>query len=69
VAMHIGKLVLTAYLFRMLGNLDKKLIPILVREIDAPINIIAGATAPPIPELQDVGVARVSLVQAKESRA
>ncbi len=43
------------------GNLDKKLIPILVREIDAPINIIAGATTPPIPELQDVGVARVSL--------
>src|SRR5574341_388717 len=38
------------------GNLDKKLIPVLVREIDAPINIIAGATTPPIPELQDVGV-------------
>jgi 2-methylisocitrate lyase-like PEP mutase family enzyme len=43
------------------GNLDKKLIPILVREIDAPINVIAGATTPPIPELQDLGVARVSL--------
>ncbi len=43
------------------GNLDKKLIPILVKEIDAPINIIAGATTPPIPELQDMGVSRVSL--------
>ncbi len=43
------------------GNLDKKLFPVLVKEIDAPINIIAGATTPPIPELQDMGVARVSL--------
>jgi 2-methylisocitrate lyase-like PEP mutase family enzyme len=43
------------------GNLDKKLIPILVKEIDAPINIIAGATTPPIPELQDMVVSRVSL--------
>lgn len=43
------------------GNLDKKLIPILVKEIDAPINIIAGATTPPIPELQDMGVSRVSI--------
>jgi 2-methylisocitrate lyase-like PEP mutase family enzyme len=43
------------------GNLDKKTIPILVKEIDAPINIIAGETTPPIPELQDMGVARVSV--------
>ncbi len=43
------------------GNLDKKLFPVLVKEIDAPINIIAGATTPPIPELQDMGIARVSL--------
>ena len=43
------------------GNLDKKTIPILVKEIDAPINIIAGATTPPVPELQDMGVARVSV--------
>ncbi len=43
------------------GNLDKKSIAILVKEIDAPINIIAGATTPPIPELQDMGVSRVSV--------
>lgn len=43
------------------GNLEKKTIPILVKEIDAPINIIAGATTPSIPELQEMGVARVSL--------
>lgn len=43
------------------GNLDKKTIPILVKEIDAPINIIAGATTPSIPELQEMGVARVSV--------
>jgi 2-methylisocitrate lyase-like PEP mutase family enzyme len=43
------------------GNLDKKTIPILVKEIDAPVNIIAGATTPSIPELQAMGVARVSL--------
>ncbi len=42
------------------GNLDKKTIPILVKEIDAPINLIAGATTPSIPELQKMGVARVS---------
>jgi len=33
----------------------------LVKEIDAPINLIAGATTPTIPELQEMGVARVSL--------
>lgn len=43
------------------GNLDKKSIPILVKEIDAPINIIAGATTPPITELQEMGVSRVSV--------
>ncbi len=43
------------------GNLAKKSIAILVKEIDAPINIIAGATTPPIPELQDMGVSRVSV--------
>jgi len=44
-----------------LGTLDKKTIAVLVREIDAPVNIIAGATTPPIPELQEMGVSRVSL--------
>lgn len=43
------------------GNLDKKRIETLVKEIDAPINIIAGASTPPILELQGMGVSRVSV--------
>ncbi len=43
------------------GNLDRDAIATLVEEIDAPINIIAGATTPPVPELQDLGVSRVSV--------
>lgn len=43
------------------GGVDKKAIAILVKEIDAPINIVAGATTPPILELQDIGVSRVSV--------
>jgi 2-methylisocitrate lyase-like PEP mutase family enzyme len=43
------------------GNLEKKSIAILVKEIDAPVNILAGATTLPIAELQEMGVARVSL--------
>jgi len=43
------------------GSLDKKAIAILVKEIDAPINIVAGATIPPISELQEIGVSRVSV--------
>ncbi|MCP4417293.1 MAG: isocitrate lyase/phosphoenolpyruvate mutase family protein [Chloroflexi bacterium] len=43
------------------GDLDKDSIAHLVREIDAPINIIAGVTTPPIAELEKIGVARVSL--------
>jgi len=43
------------------GGLDKKDIAILVNEIDAPVNIVAGATIPPIPELQELGVSRVSV--------
>jgi 2-methylisocitrate lyase-like PEP mutase family enzyme len=43
------------------GNLDKKTIETLVKEIDAPINIIAGASTPPILELQGMGVSRVSV--------
>lgn len=42
------------------GNLDKKTIPILVKEINAPININAGAMTPTLLELQGMGVARVS---------
>jgi 2-methylisocitrate lyase-like PEP mutase family enzyme len=44
-----------------IGNLDRKAIATLVNEIDAPINVIAGATTPPIAELQDLGVSRVSV--------
>ncbi|MGH7599259.1 MAG: isocitrate lyase/PEP mutase family protein [bacterium] len=44
-----------------IGNLDKKSIAMLVKEIDAPVNIIAGATTPPITELQEMGVSRVSV--------
>lgn len=43
------------------GGLDKKAIATLVKEIDAPINIVAGATTPTVPELQDIGVTRVSV--------
>jgi 2-methylisocitrate lyase-like PEP mutase family enzyme len=43
------------------GNLDRQTITTLVNEINAPINIIAGATTPPIAELQDIGVSRVSV--------
>jgi 2-methylisocitrate lyase-like PEP mutase family enzyme len=43
------------------GDLDKQSITTLVNEINAPINIIAGATTPPIAELQDIGVSRVSV--------
>ncbi|MBI3586205.1 MAG: isocitrate lyase/phosphoenolpyruvate mutase family protein [Ignavibacteriales bacterium] len=43
------------------GSLDKNAIAILVKEIDAPINVVAGATMPPISELQDIGVSRVSV--------
>ena len=43
------------------GNLDGPAIEILAQEIAAPINIIAGEITPPIPALQDMGVARVSV--------
>jgi 2-methylisocitrate lyase-like PEP mutase family enzyme len=43
------------------GVRDRGIIATLVREIDAPINILAVAGAPPIPELEALGVARVSV--------
>ena len=43
------------------GNLDKSSMKVLVREIDAPVNVIAGATTPAVAELQGIGVARLSL--------
>lgn len=43
------------------GDLDKETIARLVKEIDAPVNIIAGAHTPPLAELGEIGVSRVSL--------
>jgi 2-methylisocitrate lyase-like PEP mutase family enzyme len=43
------------------GALDSKTIALLVKEIDAPVNVVAGANIPAIAELQDLGVSRVSL--------
>ena len=44
-----------------MGDLDSTTVTLLVKEIDAPLNVIAGANMPPIPELEALGVARVSL--------
>ena len=43
-----------------LGVTSPEIIKILVREIPAPVSILAGPQAPPLPVLQDLGVARVS---------
>jgi 2-methylisocitrate lyase-like PEP mutase family enzyme len=43
------------------GLADGDTIRRLVKEIGAPINILAGPTTPPIPELKAMGVARVSV--------
>jgi len=43
------------------GDLGKNEIRLLVTEINAPINIIAGPGTPPVKELQDLGVSRLSL--------
>jgi 2-methylisocitrate lyase-like PEP mutase family enzyme len=43
------------------GVRDADTIAKLVREINGPINILAAGTAPSIPELEQMGVARVSL--------
>ncbi len=44
-----------------MGDLDGKDIKVLAAEIDAPVNVIAGATTPCLAELQELGVSRVSL--------
>jgi 2-methylisocitrate lyase-like PEP mutase family enzyme len=44
-----------------MGDLERATIAGLAREIDAPINLIAGASTPPVDELGDLGVARLSL--------
>ena len=43
-----------------LGVTSPEIIKILVREIPAPVSILAGPQAPPLSVLQDLGVARVS---------
>lgn len=43
-----------------LGDLDEPTLSILVREIEAPLNVIAGTSTPPIDRLEEIGVARVS---------
>ncbi len=43
-----------------MGDLNKADITTLVKEIDAPINIIAGANTPSVHELKNIGVARIS---------
>jgi 2-methylisocitrate lyase-like PEP mutase family enzyme len=43
------------------GDLDEGMIARLVEEIEAPVNVIAGANTPPIAELEEIGVARVSV--------
>jgi 2-methylisocitrate lyase-like PEP mutase family enzyme len=43
------------------GLHDAGTIARLVRDLGCPLNILAGPGAPPIPELQKLGVARVSL--------
>ena len=40
---------------------DAKIIGELCPEIDGPVNILAGAPSPPLPQLQELGVARVSI--------
>ncbi|MDQ2991457.1 MAG: isocitrate lyase/phosphoenolpyruvate mutase family protein [Candidatus Eremiobacteraeota bacterium] len=51
------------------GVLDAETIGALVRAIDAPINILAAAATPPLVELRQLGVARVSLGSAPFRRA
>lgn len=43
------------------GLKDSATIARLVRDVQCPLNILAGAGSPPVPELQKLGVARVSL--------
>lgn len=44
-----------------MGDLDLATMKLLAKEINAPINIIAGTTTPPLAQLEDCGIARVSL--------
>jgi len=44
-----------------IGILDRNMIANLVKDIDGPINILGGPPGPTLPELAQLGVARVSL--------
>ena len=44
-----------------IGMLDRSLIADLVKAINGPINILGGPPGPPLPDLAQLGVARVSL--------
>ncbi|GCE28782.1 carboxyvinyl-carboxyphosphonate phosphorylmutase [Dictyobacter alpinus] len=44
-----------------IGRLDRSVTAELVKAINGPINILAGPPAPTLPELEQLGVARVSL--------
>ena len=46
------------------GLRDKETISQLVRDVQSPLNILAGPGSPPVPELEKLGVARVSLGSA-----
>jgi 2-methylisocitrate lyase-like PEP mutase family enzyme len=43
-----------------LGDLDEQTLSVLVREIEAPLNVIAGTSMPPVARLEQIGVARLS---------
>ncbi|MGH9684283.1 MAG: isocitrate lyase/PEP mutase family protein [Candidatus Acidiferrales bacterium] len=51
------------------GLRDAETIGRLVRDLRCPVNILAGFGSPPIPELQNLGVARVSLGSAPHRAA
>lgn len=43
-----------------MGDLNQETMVRLIKEIEAPVNVIAGATMPPLGELEAIGIARVS---------
>ena len=43
-----------------MGDLNEKIIKEFVKEIDAPLNIIAADNIPPVQKLEEIGVARLS---------
>ena len=42
------------------GDFNEQIISELVKEINAPLNIIAGPNIPPVQKLEEIGVARLS---------